>query len=165
MKKGLQIRFARKSDLVEIVRLCAEHSEFELASYDPAGKEEKLAAALFCRIPSLNCLLAEFDGEAVGFATFMKQFSTWNAQNYLYIDCLYVCESQRCNGIGEKLIRRIIDRSRKLECDRIEWQTPSFNTRAMKFYRRIGAASKSKMRFFLDISAATEEENKNDRSF
>ena len=33
----------------------------------------------------------------------------------------------------------------------IQWQTPDFKARAIKFYKRIGATSKLKERFFLFI--------------
>ncbi|MFT5917067.1 MAG: hypothetical protein ACI81T_003581, partial [Bacteroidia bacterium] len=49
------------------------------------------------------------------------------------------------------LIRRIQSEAKKLNCSLIQWQTPDFNTRAMKFYKRIGASSKSKERFFLEV--------------
>jgi len=32
---------------------------------------------------------------------------------------------------------------------RIQWQTPAFNERAIKFYRRMGATEKEKVRFYL----------------
>ena len=38
-----------------------------------------------------------------------------------------------------------------MRCSHIQWQTPEFNKRAIKFYDRIGAQSKSKMRYFLDV--------------
>ena len=45
----------------------------------------------------------------------------------------------------------ILKEAQKLECVLIQWQTPDFNKRAMKFYNRIGAKSKNKERFFLTI--------------
>ncbi len=34
-------------------------------------------------------------------------------------------------------------------CEGIQWQTPIFNTRAMKFYERLGATANDKRRFYL----------------
>jgi hypothetical protein len=39
----------------------------------------------------------------------------------------------------------------KLKCNHIQWQTPDFNKRAIKFYERIGGISKSKERYFLKV--------------
>lgn len=81
----------------------------------------------------------------------MKQFSTWDANNYVYMDCLFLSDKSRGFGIGEKLIQRIKEEAANLDCSLIQWQTPDFNKRAMKFYDRIGAKSKSKKRYFLKI--------------
>jgi GNAT superfamily N-acetyltransferase len=106
---------------------------------------------LFSNNPSLFCLVVEKDNQLIGYATYMKQFSTWDANHYIYMDCLFMTEESRGFGIGEKLINRIMKEAQKLECVLIQWQTPDFNKRAMKFYNRIGATQKSKERFFLTI--------------
>lgn len=81
----------------------------------------------------------------------MKQFSTWDAAFYVYMDCLYLLDEWRGFGMGESLIEKIKEESKKLDCSLIQWQTPNFNTRAIKFYNRIGAYSKTKERFFLNV--------------
>ncbi|MEP5913610.1 MAG: GNAT family N-acetyltransferase, partial [Flavobacteriaceae bacterium] len=81
----------------------------------------------------------------------MKQFSTWDSDFYIYMDCLFMTEESRGFGIGEKLINKIKLEGVKNQCTHIQWQTPDFNKRAIKFYNRIGAESKSKERFFLKV--------------
>ncbi len=76
---------------------------------------------------------------------------TQEKYNYLYMDCLFVKEFARGLGIGEKLVRQIEMEGKKLNCHLIQWQTPDFNTPAIRFYERLGATSKSKERFFLTI--------------
>ena len=82
----------------------------------------------------------------------MKQYSTWDAKEYLYMDCLFLFEEYRGLGIGEELVNTMKEFGRKEDIDLIQWQTPDFNVRAIKFYRRLGASSKSKERFFLTIN-------------
>ena len=106
---------------------------------------------LFSEEPSLYCLIAEHENQLIGYATYMKQFSTWDCAYYIYMDCLFLSENARSFGIGVKLIDRIKIEGTKLACSHIQWQTPNFNIRAMKFYDRIGASSKSKERYFLTI--------------
>lgn len=151
MKKDALIRLAEPKDLPEIVELCRQHALFERAEYDKSGKHELLKEHLFSDHPSLSCIVAQLDNSIVGYATFMKQFSTWDADFYLYMDCLFLTEDARGYGIGERLMNRIKEEARKLGCNMIQWQTPEFNERAMKFYRRIGAHSKTKERFFLEL--------------
>lgn len=151
MKNEVIIRFATPDDLPDIIDLCHQHALFERAEYDPAGKQEQLRAHLFSDEPTLMCLVAELEETVVGYATFLKQFSTWDADFYIYMDTLFLSEASRGHGIGERLMDRIKEEARKLNCSVIQWQTPEFNTRAMKFYNRIGAYSKTKERFFLDV--------------
>ena len=156
MKKAALIRFATPKDLPEIIELCHQHALFEQAEYVRKGKKVLLKEHLFAEQPTLYCLIVELKEEIVGYATYIKQFSTWDADFYLYMDCLFLTDRARGYGIGELLMDRIKEEARKLNCNTIQWQTPDFNTRAMKFYRRIGAYSKTKERFFLELSCGNQ---------
>ncbi len=146
-----KIRFAQKKDLPDLVELCRLHAIFEKSEYDTKQKKELLDTHLFSNHPSLFCLVIEKDDCLIGYTTYMKQFSTWDASYYIYMDCLFLTEESRGFGIGEKLIDRIKQEALELDCLLIQWQTPDFNKRAMKFYKKIGAFSKSKERYFLTI--------------
>ncbi|MGW9685075.1 N-acetyltransferase family protein [Flagellimonas sp. 2504JD1-5] len=148
-----KIRFAELYDVNEIVKMCQLHASFERASYDMFGKAEKLARDLFAKKPKLYCLVIADDQVLLGYATYMKQYATWDANDYVYMDCLFIREFARGRGLGESLMERIRMESKQLGCDQVQWQTPSFNIRAMQFYERLGAVSKSKERFFLPTNA------------
>lgn len=83
----------------------------------------------------------------------MKQYSTWNAAEYLYMDCLFLDDKYRSNGIGVALVNEMKKFGKENDITGIQWQTPDFNERAIKFYKKIGATSLSKERFFLDINS------------
>ncbi|MBL8061805.1 MAG: GNAT family N-acetyltransferase [Anaerolineales bacterium] len=151
MTRDFVIRRAVPEDLPELVRLCAEHAEFEQAAYSPHGKAERLKAHLFGKTPACFCLVAEMDAVLSGYATYSKEFSTWDAGFYIHMDCLFLRPHARGLGLGEHLIKQIKQEARSLGCQLIQWQTPKFNTRAIKFYKRIGAMEKEKMRFFLTV--------------
>lgn len=74
-----RIRRAVPADIEEIVRLCAEHAADERAGYDAEGKAKRLQPFLFGTTPRLYCLIAEQDGNVLGYATYMYEFSTWDA--------------------------------------------------------------------------------------
>ncbi len=149
--KSTTIRFAEKKDLPEIVELCRLHALYEKSDYDIKGKEEALAKYIFDESPALYCMVAEHEGKLIGYVTYMKQFSTWDACHYMYLDCLFMRESARGFGIGEQLMNHVKAAAAESDCQLIQWQTPDFNTRAIKFYKRIGAISKSKERFFWEV--------------
>lgn len=144
-----QIRKAIASDINEIILLCAEHAEYEQANYSAEGKAEKLAAFLFGEKPRLFCLIAEIEGKIVGYSTYMLEFSTWDAGFYVHLDCLFLREFARGFGIGEALMKEVAAQAKAHDCEIIQWQTPVFNEKAIKFYYRIGGTSKEKIRFYL----------------
>ena len=151
MKFDAKIRFAKLKDIPQILELCELHALYEKASYSKKGKANQLEADLFGNHPKLYCLVVQHDEGLIAYATYIKQYATWDAAEYIYMDCLFVREFARGYGIGEHLVDKIKEEGKKLGCQLIQWQTPQFNTRAMKFYKRIGASSKSKERFFLKI--------------
>ncbi len=146
-----QIRPAHIKDMDQLVQLCEAHAIFEQSAYDKTNKAALLSQHLFKASPDLFCLVIEHEKKLIGYATYMKQFSTWDAAFYIYMDCLFIDADFRSLGLGEQLINKIKVAGKKLGCKHIQWQTPDFNTRAMKFYDRIGGVHKSKERYFLAV--------------
>lgn len=146
--KSPDIRFAVPKDIPRIIELCQAHAAFEKATYNPNGKAEQLRKYLFETPAIAYCLLAEIDEQIVGYATFMKQFSTWDAHFYLYLDCLYFEPAARGLGLGHKMMQYVKAFAMAQNCAEIQWQTPDFNENAIHFYKKIGATSKTKERFF-----------------
>ena len=145
------IRFVSPLDMNALIQLCVEHAAYEKADYDPYGKKEALSMRLFSPPPPLYCLVVEQNEVIIGYATYMKQFSTWDARYYLYLDCLYLNEKARGQGLGEQLMYRIKEEAQKLGLSEIQWQTPDFNEGAIRFYQRLGATNKNKERFFWQL--------------
>jgi len=53
--------------------------------------------------------------------------------------------------IGEKIFDNLKEIAILNDCVNIQWQTPAFNERATKFYKRIGGTGKDKVRFFINL--------------
>ncbi|MEL7123302.1 MAG: GNAT family N-acetyltransferase [Bacteroidota bacterium] len=147
----MEIRSANRGDLHAIVALCKLHGEYEKAAYDTSNKADLLSKHFF-EDKSLQCYVVEHDSEIVGYATFMKQFSTWDATFYIYLDCLFLKAEVRGMGIGTSLMDKIKAYAKKENCNIIQWQTPDFNKKAIAFYQKIGGISKTKERFFMQVS-------------
>jgi ribosomal protein S18 acetylase RimI-like enzyme len=145
------IRNCEIADLPKLVILCQKHAEFEKAEFYPKGKEQSLKNALFNENPKLFCLVVATKETIVGYASFTFDFSTWDASAFLYMDCLFLEEEARSFGIGEVLIEKLKEIGIKNNCINMQWQTPEFNIRAIKFYNRIGAKRKEKVRFTLTL--------------
>jgi GNAT superfamily N-acetyltransferase len=145
------IRAFTSKDLPAFLRLCAEHAAYEKASYDGKGKAEKLQQAINAQ--RLYVWVVDSHSGLVGYTTATLEFSTWDACEYLHMDCLYLKEEVRGQGLGERLVRKVAKLAKEKNCINVQWQTPDWNTKAMSFYERLGATSKNKVRFFLDESA------------
>ena len=95
MTERPEIRFARKSDLGQLAALCTAHAQYEKEVYNENGNEIALKASLFSELPALRCLVVELDGKLIGYTTYMRQYSTWDASFYIYMDCLFLTEQLR----------------------------------------------------------------------
>lgn len=145
------IRFIQETEIDVLIDLCEKHAAYEKAAYDRQGKKAELIKALFHENPGLHCLVAVEEEKIVGYATYMLQYSTWDAKYYTYLDCLFLLEEARGKGAGQQLMQSVKTESLKLNSGLIQWQTPDFNVDAIRFYRRLGAVSKSKERFFWEL--------------
>ncbi|MRX69233.1 Ribosomal protein S18 acetylase RimI [Flavobacterium resistens] len=145
------IRNCEITDLPKLLVLLQKHAEFEKAEFSSEGKEENLKNALFSENPKLFCLVVATKETIVGYVSYTFDFSTWDASTFLYMDCLFLEEEARSFGIGEVLIEKLKEIGTQNNCVNIQWQTPEFNERAIKFYKRIGAKGKDKVRFTLTL--------------
>lgn len=145
------IREIEEKDLDQLLILCSKHAEYEKAPYRSAGKKEKLHSAIFSDPKQFYGLVVEVSEEIVGYATYTFDFSTWDAQKFIYLDCLYLEDYCRSYGIGQVLIEKVKETGQLNGCINMQWQTPEFNERAIQFYNRIGAIGKGKVRFCLPL--------------
>lgn len=151
MINNTSIRKVQLNDMDELINLCEAHAIYEKANYTREHKKENLIKELFSDAPRLTCLVVEFENKLIGYASFTTDYSTWDAEYFLYLDCLYLYEEYRGNGIGEKLMNEVMKHAKQQNIKMIQWHTPDFNTRAIKFYHRIGGYSKNKVRFFWEV--------------
>lgn len=134
-----------------MVELCRKHAAFEQAAYNAEGKSALLKEAIFAKAPKLFCFVVEKENVLVGYYTFTFDFSTWQARPFLHLDCLYLEPEARGMRIGERIFDHLRQLAKAHNCVNIQWQTPSFNERAIKFYNRMGGLGRDKVRFSLDV--------------
>ncbi len=148
------LRPATLADLSELVELCAAHAAYERQEFVRDGAAERVQQSLFGPGARLECIVAEREGQLVGYATHSDEASTWNGTCFTHMDCLFVRDGQRGQRIGERLVRAVAAAAVGRGHREVQWQTPDWNTDAARFYARLGATSKSKLRFSLDARAA-----------
>ena len=141
-----KLRAAELRDVQAIVGLIRELAEFEQLTHLLQVTPEKLRPHLFGEKPVAEALVAEQGGEVVAFALFFTNFSTFLAQPGLYLEDLFVRPTHRGHGIGEALLRRLAQLALERGCGRFEWSVLDWNSNAIRFYERMGAAVMSDWR-------------------
>ncbi|MFT3977272.1 MAG: GNAT family N-acetyltransferase [Sphingomonas bacterium] len=135
----VNIRPAAPSDCATILRFVRELAEYEREPDAVEATGEMLHAALFSTPPAAEALIAERDGEPIGFALFFHNFSTWAGKRGLYLEDLYVTPAARGSGAGKALLAHLAALAVDRDCARFEWSVLDWNTPAIDFYRAMGA--------------------------
>src|SRR5947209_630758 len=93
-------RPATRSDVALIYRLIVELATYEKAPEQVVGTEDMLAHELFGPAPSVEALIAELDGQPVGYALFYRTFSSWECAPGILLEDPYVPPAPRRGGFG-----------------------------------------------------------------
>jgi len=142
-RMGVTIRFAGPGDAETLYRFIVELAEYEREPDAVEVTAAELRAQLSEAVPPFECLLAEQDGDACGFALFFHNYSTWRGRPGIYLEDLYVPEASRGAGVGAALLAALAGLARERNCRRVEWAVLNWNTPAIGFYESIGAMPQS----------------------
>ena len=136
---SITVRPARPQDASLIYSLVRELADYERLTHEVDSTQEQIAAALFGPQPRLFCDIAEWDGEAVGFALWFLNFSTFRGRHGLYLEDLFVRPALRGKGIGKALMQQLARHCLDKDLARFEWTVLEWNKPSIEFYRSIGA--------------------------
>ena len=148
MSTEFRIRPATVNDLSIVLQLIRDLAEYERAPNDVVATEEGLREVLFGERPSAEVVLAMEGDNAVGFAVFFHNFSTWLGRPGLYLEDLFVRPDSRGKGYGRALLVHLAEIARERGCGRMEWAVLDWNEPAIKFYRSLGAAPNEEWTIF-----------------
>ncbi|MGW4048536.1 N-acetyltransferase family protein [Streptomyces sp. NPDC004721] len=134
------IRTATPADVPVIDALIRELAEYEKALDEVRATPEQLAEALFGEHPAAFAHIAQDeDGEAVGFALWFLNFSTWRGVHGIYLEDLYVRPEARGGGHGRALLTELARVCVERGYERLEWSVLNWNRPAIGFYEALGA--------------------------
>ena len=134
----MAIRFAEEADLPVVLRFIRELAEYEKMA-DQVVATEKLLREWMFEKRTAEALIGEADGEAVGFALFFHNFSTFLGRAGIYLEDLYVRPEHRGRGFGGAFLRRLAAIAVERGCGRLEWSCLDWNRPSIDFYRALGA--------------------------
>ena len=133
------IRTATEADIPQILNFIRALATYERAPDAVTATEEDLAQHGFGPHPYYQCLIAEHDGRAAGFAFFFFDYSTWLGRPGIYLEDIFVYPELRGRGIGKALLQRVAAIALEKGCARLKWEVLDWNTPAIDFYRALGA--------------------------
>jgi GNAT superfamily N-acetyltransferase len=140
---SLTIRIGERADVPVIEELIRGLARYERLEHEVETTPERLEKTLFGPRRYAETLIAEEDGEAVGFALFFHNYSTFLAKPGVYLEDLFVRDSHRGKGVGKALLVRLAAIAVERECGRLEWAVLDWNKDAIGFYERLGAKPNS----------------------
>lgn len=132
-----RIREARREDAATLLALIRELAVYEGLLDQVKASEADLLRDGFEAPRRFEALIAELDGEAVGFALYFHNYSTFEGRPGIYLEDIYVTERARGLGLGRRMIAYLAKLAVARGCRRLDLWVLHWNpTRGI--YARLG---------------------------
>jgi GNAT superfamily N-acetyltransferase len=95
-------------------------------------------------------LIAELDGQIVGLAHYIFRPSTWDVEDFCYLEDLFVDPKVRSAGVGRALISELEKIATAKGSKRLYWTTATDNEVARKLYDKVAITDFVQYRIFLN---------------
>lgn len=136
----LSIRAAIENDAPVLTTLIHELAEYERLSHELAVTEEDVLRDGFGERRKFRAIIAEWDGQAAGYALFFDFYSTFQGRSGLFLEDIFVRPQYRKQGIGMALFSRVSAIAWEEEYFCMRWEVLDWNTSAIDFYKKLGAS-------------------------
>lgn len=138
----MSFRVAQEKDIPLILHFIKELAKYEKLENEVVATEKILREWLFEKNIAEVIFATEGD-EAVGFALYFHNFSTFLGRGGIYLEDLYVKEEYRGKGYGKGLLRYLAKIAVEQGCGRLEWSCLDWNISSIDFYLSLGAVPMS----------------------
>jgi GNAT superfamily N-acetyltransferase len=139
LKPAFSIRIAGAADVPLILDFIRQLAAYEKLAHMVVATEELLHEQLFGPRSHVEVLLG-FEGEqAVGFAVFFHNFSTFLGRKGIWLEDLFVLPEMRGRGYGKRLLLKLAGLAVERNCGRFEWTVLDWNQPSIDFYQSLGA--------------------------
>ena len=130
-------RRAGPADAAAVARMS---SDFRAALGEPTDCLDEAAILRdgFGERPEFEIIIADLEGDAVGYALYFDSYEPTYAARGLYLADLYVDQAFRRLGIGRALISAVAAESRRRGRVFVWWVRLASNTAAQDFYASLG---------------------------
>ncbi len=134
-----RIRTATRDDVPKLLALIRELATYEKKREKAVVTEADLLRDAFGSSPKFRALIAEWDDEPAGYASFFYFYSTFQGRAALFLEDLFVLEKFRGKGIGKALLAEVARLALEEKCFGLRWEVLDWNRPAIEFYQKLGA--------------------------
>jgi len=138
---ALAIRAARPEDAAIVHAFILELAEYEKLRHEATATVDDVQLALFGEPARAFCDIAWQGGEAIGFALWFYNFSTFVGRAGIWLEDLFVRPAARGRGAGKALLAHLARRCASENLGRLEWAVLDWNAPSIAFYDSLGAAA------------------------
>ena len=135
----MTFRFALEDDCPLILDFIRALADYEKMSDQVVATETLLREWIFEKKKAEVLFVCEGE-QAVGFALFFHNFSTFLGRAGIYLEDLFVLPAFRGRGYGKALLRKLAQLAVERGCGRLEWACLDWNRPSIEFYLSLGAA-------------------------
>ena len=129
------IREIEKKDYPELIEIFHEFAKFEKLPDNMVNSVEQMET----ESDFINgFVVLNENKKIIGYVTYFYAYYTWIGKSK-YMDDLYVKRDFRGNGLGTKLIKKVIEKAKSDKCNKLRWQVSEWNQPAIDFYKNLGA--------------------------
>ncbi len=136
---SITIRDAVSNDAQLILDFIIELAVYENAKHEVKTDAKQTKEAIFGENSTVQALICEQNGEAIGYAVYFYNYSTWLGKKGIYLEDLYISESKRGLGAGKAILKHLAKKAVEENCGRFEWSCLDWNTPSREFYESLGA--------------------------
>ncbi|WP_235038129.1 GNAT family N-acetyltransferase [Microbacterium sp. 18062] len=137
---GALLRAARPGDETGILACITALAVYEKEPDAVENTAEAIGETLFGPEPRAFAHVVERDGAIAGIAVWFLTYSTWTGRHGIWLEDLFVDETQRGRGYGKALIGSLAAVCVERGYSRLEWTVLDWNAPSIAFYRSLGAA-------------------------
>lgn len=99
---------------------------------------------------NIKGLVAEVDNKIVGFTHYIWRPSTWEVEDFCYLEDLYVDPKNRKGGVGRALIKAVEEIAIAQGSKRLYWTTAPDNETARKLYDKVAITDRVQYKIYLN---------------
>jgi GNAT superfamily N-acetyltransferase len=147
----MEVRPAAETDIPALMPLMRGYCDFYKANPSDSGLAEMARALIAAGDDEGMLLVADDDGEVIGFAAVGWKWSSLRGARIAVLEDLFVSPEARGKGAADALIEECASRARANGAPVMTWLTAPDNHRAQGVYNRVGGTSETFLEYELEL--------------